>query len=354
MKNLKLLVLILLISMSAYSQKAFNPWSLDAEIGGVAVNDPSYVSSTSTQWDTHLALGVRYNLNETFGISLRGARENIEGRSFGSIIQPSQNITADYKRINLEANVNLLKVVDLYSPWFTMIAHGGPGISFTETSNDYQETIAQLSGGITGIFKLSNSLGFKIDYSLTSHIDQQRSLDGMFDSNSEGMSSNIHSASAGIIVWLGRRGKVPADFYRKEECKVVHNNTYVTNKPTTHTSNTTTIKEEYTPKIVEYVFFDHDKSELRGSELNAMYKIFEALKADSNAVVRVTGWASDTTSSADYNLRLSERRCEQIRVKLINMGINNNRIIVNAKGKDYDFKGVDVHEMGRRIQLSIK
>lgn len=340
MKNTKFIVLALLLGISAIGQnnKGFNPWAFTAEIGILSVDDMSFVSSSINKIDTHLALGFRYSFNQTFGLSFLAAKENLVGTSLENDFKSLSQEQIDYRRFNLEGNVNLMSLFGMYSRTFTMLAHAGPGISTTETSLGYRETIGQVHAGLSGIFRLNSRIGLRIDGGATTHFGQEKTLDGQFSYLHKG-SSSIYNASAGIIVWLGKNDKEPADYFRKPECTT---NVYIS-KPSPAVSDAN-----------EYVFFEHDKAVLKGSQYPSVYKAYKALLNDDSKRVVIVGWASATSGTDRYNLDLALRRCETIKSKLMEMGITGDRIQLDPRGKDFSLQGRSVLEMGRRIEILIK
>ena len=84
-------------------------------------------------------------------------------------------------------------------------------------------------------------------------------------------------------------------------------------------------------KYIEDVFFDLDLSELSDRARASLSKNAEYMKKDyaSSARFSIEGHA-DSTGSEDYNLRLSERRAESVRMYLNQQGIS--KPIVAAAG----------------------
>lgn len=362
MKKFKLLLLLLLIGFVTIAQekeeKPFNPWSVDFGIGTSKVNDASYDNGR----DLHFNLGARYNFNPTIALGLRLGFDDLKGESvtYGiptdSYYQPAIDVDATYFRATVEVTVDVLDVVDIHNDYFTLLAHGGPGVALLDTDNDnYGETIGIVSGGFTGIYKFTNNLGVKLDYTIASQINQKRTLDGMFDATSDGQTSNIHNASLGLIFYPGDRDKKPADFYYEPCIPVIQSDTIINNYYTSNiTEVTKVVKEEYEPTYQEFVFFDHDKSKIDRVGRNAIYKMYVTLMIVQDSKVKIIGWASDTDSSAAYNLALSERRCEDVKAQLIDAGIDESRITIDAEGKDYHLDNENVHGLARRVELLIE
>jgi outer membrane protein OmpA-like peptidoglycan-associated protein len=357
MKNYKslFLVLALLVSTIAFAQKEYNPWSVDVGFGNHTVNDPSYTTNNSMHINSHWNVGARYNFSPTFALGIRAAIDNFEGWSEDLILSPSVPIDSRYYRVSIEAIIDIFDVVDIHSDLFTMLIHGGLGSAIIDVeSTGHNEKMGMFTGGVTGIFKINNNLGIKLDYSITSHIDQKYSLDGQFPSNAEGMSSNVHNGSIGIIAYFGDGDKKPADFYEKPTCNIIHqSDTTIVNNYKTEVTERITIVQAYDPVLQEFVFFAHDKEKVRKSELNAIYQTYNSLEWFSDKKVKIIGWASDTSSTPEYNQALSERRCQEIKLKLLDMGISEYRISIDPSGKDYHLDKENVHDLARRVELRI-
>lgn len=369
MKNLHkiLLICILLISINTFGQKEYNVWTVDLGMGAYAANDPSYTTDNGMHLNSNWEVGARYNFNPTLGLGLRYGITNMEGKSAEFMTpgdpnyQPSLYIDSRYQRLSIEATIDILDVVDIHNDVFTLLVRGGIGGATIKTDYGHYEKMGMMSGGVTGVFRITNNFGLKLDYGITSHIDQHETLDGMFSAGAEGMTSNVHSGTVGVVVWLGKKDKRPADFYYEPDCTIIYQaDTTVVNNYNTAVVEKITMKEEYTPVVQEFVFFDHDSDKLsddldkKNNSSNAIYQIYTYMAANEKSEVNIIGWASATSSSADYNLALSERRCDEIKLKLMDAGIAESRIFTDPSGKDYHLEKENVHDLGRRVELIIK
>jgi hypothetical protein len=256
-----------------------------------------------------------------------------------------------YVSLNLEAIIDVLDVVGIYSNKFTVLAHGGPGVSWT----DYR-TSAQLGGGFSGLLKIGKGAAFKAFYSMNANINEPRTFDDVFPSSNNGVSSMVNQFGIGLVFYPGNRDREHADWYNLD-CGANGGDTIINKKYETINNNITKvtkiIREEYNPIIREYVFFDHDKDRVRRSELNAVYQIQKYLEDHPENNVVIIGWASHTKSSSAYNLRLSMRRCESVKKKLVALGIAENKITIDAQGKDFDFNIENNHDVARRVELLV-
>ena len=85
--------------------------------------------------------------------------------------------------------------------------------------------------------------------------------------------------------------------------------------------------------VIDDVFFDLDKSNVRDDAKPTLQKDADWLKRWGSTKVMVEGHG-DERGSAEYNLALGERRATAVRSYLVNLGIANDRIQVVSKGKE--------------------
>ena len=98
------------------------------------------------------------------------------------------------------------------------------------------------------------------------------------------------------------------------------------------TKYVTNTKKEFvaTPSSV---FFNINSSKIASrKDLVSVKEIAEAAKNNSEAKVVVTGYADSKTGSADYNQKLSEARANAVAEELVKMGVERDRIEVQANG----------------------
>lgn len=348
MKKL-LIIMVLLMGVSMHSQD-FKNWSLELEYGNHYLNDRS-AQSVQSFGETFTQIGIlsRYNFNRTVGL---GVKYNFNHLRL--IAHDGTELSGDTNRLSLEAYVDLWDVVtlDKVSQYWTLLGHIGPGVIWVQ-----DETVATMNGGLTLLRKISPHFAAKLDYSLTGLINQKRTWDGLYKATAEGITSQIHSFSLGLVWYPAvkkRKRDLPehADWYMPETlCPA--DTTIVNNYVKNITQVTKVIKEGYKPIYREFVFFDHDKSKIRKSELNAIYQTYITLVGNPKRKVKVIGWASNTSSSAEYNQKLSEKRCEKVIIKLLDMGLSHKQILIDPNGKDYHLDDENVHDLARRVELLI-
>ncbi|MCA1979205.1 MAG: OmpA family protein [Thiobacillus sp.] len=83
---------------------------------------------------------------------------------------------------------------------------------------------------------------------------------------------------------------------------------------------------------LEGVNFDNDSAKLRPEALVILDKAVATLKKWGDVKVEVAGY-TDSVSSAEYNLALSQRRAEAVRAYLVDKGIAADRLTAKGYGK---------------------
>ena len=85
----------------------------------------------------------------------------------------------------------------------------------------------------------------------------------------------------------------------------------------------------------EAALFDFDKADLKPQGKEQIKASIEEVKADMSRAdkIKVTGH-TDSTGSADYNMKLSLRRAEAVRDYLISLGVDPNKLEVIGAGEN--------------------
>lgn len=93
--------------------------------------------------------------------------------------------------------------------------------------------------------------------------------------------------------------------------------------------NLDTLEEDDIPSV----FFDFDSIVLDKESQITIEKVARKMQSDPSLMLEIRGYA-DNMGSVDYNRKLSQRRAEQVKQKLINKHhIPQDKIIANGKGK---------------------
>ena len=348
----KIIILIALIFSVAVTNAQYNKWAVEAEVGTHRLDLP-IGSSEGLDNGAHFGLAGRYNFNPKVGLGLVAGFDNV------SVEFPNSTVNLDYLRVNAEVYINIFKILDLYPKNVTMLVHGGPGFSWITADNGYDDRVENISGGITGLYRLNNRVALKLDYTSTGNISERGTITNL-PAQSSGVSSTTHNLSIGAVVYFGKKKENKderlshADWYvAPNEVLVPINNVvnyyqedYITNVSVDGVCDCNSFSNQY-------IFFDDDEDVIKNTELNALYKIFEVLRKNDDTSLVIRGWASPTSSTDDYNHKLSDRRSIMVHDKLVDMGVNEDRITYKSFGKDRDKGKLAVHDVARRVELII-
>lgn len=350
MKKIILIVALLMLSVTSYGQ--FGKWSASGEYGMQMVGDKTAVSVDNFD---HFGLGLRYNISEIIGVGLTSGYDK-------TILSEDNGLTEydfKYLRFNAEGYINTFKWVDVYSKRFTVLLHGGPGISFLN-GDGYKQTVLNFRGGVTVLYKISNKLAITGDFSTTSNVNQTMKLDGSGPSVNTGINSNVSNASIGLTFYLNKKNKKHADWYNKpKDTTTTINLTHVVNRYNTYPTVRETNIEQVIKNVInnsdesQFVFFDNAKHNIKDTEYNAIYRAYHALDIDKDKRLIIIGYASATKDSDEKNQKLSERRTNELKTYIIDMGIDPSRITFDSKGKDNMRAKENVFGIARRVELLI-
>ena len=87
------------------------------------------------------------------------------------------------------------------------------------------------------------------------------------------------------------------------------------------------------PKSLKDIYFDYDKSEIRGDQRDTLAANAEWIKKNPKVKVQVEGHC-DERGTEEYNLALGERRASTIRDYLISYGVEPDRIYSISYGEE--------------------
>ncbi|QQO97273.1 OmpA family protein [Maribacter phage Colly_1] len=344
--------LILLMVTLGVSAQGFNRWAVEGDFGMHSIGDES---ATLRDNYNHFGGTLRYNINPKFGLGLSYGKDNLSMLNFDGGIA-----STNYNRYDLEAFVDIFDVLDLQNNFITILGHGGGGISTIDAiETDYYQSVFNMRGGLTALFKMSRTVALKVDASTTVNISQDRTLDGYQDISNAGINSTVDNLSAGLVFYLGKKGKdgkkrQHADWVKPTVPQPITETIYLKSDPIVN--NITKVVNVCACAARENIFFDHDKAIVKETEgtKNALVKIYTYLKENPDSKVLINTFASATKSTDEYNYELSIKRANATEVKLISMGISKSRIEKKGNGKDFNWGAESEHPEARRAELIIK
>lgn len=101
----------------------------------------------------------------------------------------------------------------------------------------------------------------------------------------------------------------------------------------------------------EIVYFDFDKEYPIAKSIQNIEKIAKLLEERPNLSIRIIGYA-DPEGDETYNLNLSKRRAEACQKALIELCIEPQRILIEAKGEESIHEIADnLHHERRRVEM---
>jgi peptidoglycan-associated lipoprotein len=107
--------------------------------------------------------------------------------------------------------------------------------------------------------------------------------------------------------------------------------------------------------LMEMVFFDYDRAEIRGDMQDVLSRKAAALRSNPNVSLRIDGHA-DERGSVEYNLALSLRRANAVREYLAGAGLDAGRFEVAAFGEERPLESgqsEDAYARNRRAEFQI-
>ncbi len=104
--------------------------------------------------------------------------------------------------------------------------------------------------------------------------------------------------------------------------------------------------------VLQNIRFGNNSDKMFSSSFPELNKIVTKMKAEPETMVKITGY-TDNIGSAQYNLKLSERRAKAVRDYLIEKGIEDKRVLSEGKG-DANPIGDNTSDVGRAMNRRIE
>lgn len=387
-------------SMSSESNESstYKKWSIDL---GAGVHKPVRPVSagyfTNTPDLFQVDLGVRYMVNEKFGLNLDLGYNRFEGDD------ESIDFQTNYYRVTLEGVVNARNFIglDAVSDRLGLLVHGGIGVSALdfESPLDDRDYMLNFQLGITPEYRLSSAISVFADLSAIAHARQDYTFDGANRAVTRGIDGALINASIGISFALGQ-GSMSIDYAPNAmEAKIddiaaqmekmasdnadddqdgvpnyldrdnttesgvrvdnkgraidVNKNgipddmesgldaRYVTSSDLQNAvtgngganGNNKNLIKQLINEGYVNVYFKFNSTKPATYSLGAMNTIVQYMKDNPSASATLTGFA-DEIGSPEYNKNLSERRAKMVNDVLVAAGIDASRLTYNGDGED--------------------
>lgn len=387
--SIALLTVVLAANFANAQEKNYNRWAVDLN-GGIAKPARTLSSgfSAETFENLHLDGGVRYSLNNKFGIKGSFGYDKLDSWT------NDRDVKSEYYRTSLEGVVNLGRVLN-FENWTRTInvqAHAGGGYSWLR-GNEFSGTdnMGHLMAGLTGQIKVHPRVALNADFTVIQNVQQNRNWDGLTATTRSVFQGTMMNATVGISIYLGKQGQ-HADWYSEESQTVnklaaIENRLdtiegmlidsdndgvadYLDQEPNTpagavvdtkgraivdsnnngvadnienyfemkygkDAGNTSKGDDNAIKDLINNgfvaVYFDFNKSE--PSSVDGINFIKTYMERNPNATLDVIGYA-DAVGDKGYNDKLSKKRAENVKNILVKSGVNASK--VSAKGNGVD------------------
>ncbi|CAH8284934.1 hypothetical protein EV196_101154 [Mariniflexile fucanivorans] len=175
------MALVILSTTLSYAQTNSELWKFQLAVG---INNPIESVENVGYYSKYLnfptvAIGVQHMFSNSLGAKLD------VGFNRSSNADTSLEFKLNYTRVNAQIVYNLKPVLRFLPDRIALVAHAGPGISFTQPLGGFSEnknTFGNALGGMELHYGLSNSLSIYSDlgyaYSLTSKNKYDGNIDG--------------------------------------------------------------------------------------------------------------------------------------------------------------------------------
>jgi outer membrane protein OmpA-like peptidoglycan-associated protein len=323
---------------------------------GAGANGTVYVAGDDQHADflDRPTLGGKIFVGKWFSPVL-GARLAVDGGGLHTFDAHRMPPSGDYKvtmnsqeylNPHVDLMVNLTNFFMTYKEnrFYNFIPYVGVGYAhgFKNEWKAWENNTISFNGGLLNTFRLSNRLSAFLDVSGTI-------VDDGFDGDVGGDWSwdGMATASVGLSLKLGSKGFAPATLWdqgliddlnstinqqrariselekRPISCPEV--------KPCPPCPDGPKVSNEvFVPNVV---FFKIGSAAIQSNQEINIFNTAEYMKANSDAKVKVVGYADKKTGSASRNMIISEKRAKAVANALINKyGISSDRVTVEWKG----------------------
>ncbi|AVM50175.1 OmpA family protein [Capnocytophaga sp. oral taxon 878] len=391
-----ILVLASLFITGAYAQD-YNKWSIDVNGG---VNKPitplsaGYSTSTPNLWGANV--GVRYMLNNKFGIRLGGGYDSFKEK------KDTNKFDSRYWNVNLQGYANLGRVLS-FEDWtsdITLLVHAGGG--YAQLRSDYLGSNADqmlfATAGVTPEIRLSNRISLLLDASLYVNARQNRTYDTYGVATRRGFQGAHFTTTIGLNIALGKQSQ-HADWAvtssKKDDEEVakrvaalennvadlkdkvgnkqdkmndangngipdeienyLNNNYQAKNGSTANNGGDSGVIADLIKKGYVSTYFDFNSSKPQTASTWAIDIIVKYMKENSGSQVTISGYA-DELGGTNYNTTLSQKRANAVKDILVKAGIDASRISVEGKGEDtsVDKNSAGARQIARRATFNLK
>jgi OOP family OmpA-OmpF porin len=421
MKNYLLLITLglFLFSSNAYSQdnsdatdesqensektdKPYDRFSIELNVG--ANRTDGYYSpgfyQTNAEDDfsfggiSRFDLGLRYMLNEKFGLKFSGAYDMFESYS-----DNSADFETNLLRFNFEGVANFRSILnfDSFSKRFGLLGHAGIHYGFFGDGEDNgagsnggdaliegTDEVFGFTVGLTPQYRLSNTFVLTADASFIKNYRQQQTWDFNPAPPESNLNAEFMTFSLGITAYLGKHD-VHADFYNpadktKEEMDMMKDKLAALEEKLNNKADKTDQVPDYIKNFVQNyhnnnmpdnfvtnfgeslvedgyirIFFDFDADMPNATSVDDVAALINFMENNEDAKVELIGM-TDVLGSDSYNDDLSQRRAKNVYDILVEVGIDPSRLEHRGNGKNpvYTSKNDYIRMLARTVTVKLK
>ncbi len=402
MKKLSLLFAFLLVAFMTKAQNQddyqdYNHWSAEVQVGLTKPASPLASGYHSNVDFFQGDLGVRYMINEYFG--LKGTVGYNKFEDAGS----SANFESNLLRGDLQGVVNVGSLLG-FRDWtntFNVLVHGGAGYAQLKGKKPVKtetDKMGYLTVGVTPQLRLSNHFALTGDASFFGNFRQDRTFDGTGYTNRRGFNGYYLNASIGLTYYFGGKGsvdKVHADWYNKAGNQFGELSNRLDNLENELAGVKSDVNDHYnefqnhikdsnnngipdymedaldsrykqeTPEKVDAmrelingyasVYFPFASSKPHDYSNNAVNYVIDFMKKNPSVSVTLKGYA-DEIGNSSYNQTLSAKRADRVKDLMVASGIDAGRISTEGMGEDTsaDKASSQARQLVRRVIFELR
>lgn len=373
--------------------EGFNKWSIEVN-GGFNKPFTKFTSGFNTGAVSPFTanLGVRYMMNNKFGIRLAGEFDSYKDGG------DSKAFESKMFRVGLEGVTNLGRILN-FEDWtkdLGLLAHAGAGLGFfSADAFDGTDKVGYFKAGLTPQVRLSNRVTLLLDASVYTYSRMNNTFDGYSIVTRRGFQGAEFTGTVGLQIALGKK-PVHADWYYQveedrlkpleerlakaendlaslanrldgkedrmndkngnripDEIEDYLNSRYAGQPSVSYTS--TDVARDLIEKGYINVYFDFNSSKPQGYSLWAADFIANYLKQNPGSNVNVIGYA-DEIGAPNYNQTLSNKRSDVVRQLLIDRGIDASRVSSEGRGEDASVNknSSNARQLARRATFQLR
>ena len=331
--------LVASLSVANAQKKDFDPYWFMQLQGGAAhtIGETSFSDLISPS----AAVSFGYQFSPVFG-----ARLNVNGwQGKGAVNGPTEVYKFNYVEGAADLMIDVASIFAGYKFDRTLNPYifGGVGVNYAFNNDEaYDINDAGVNGGVNKFvdgylwkgshvspaFRTGVGLNIRLSDAIAFNLEGNCSfLNDRFNSKKGSEADFQIKALAGLTFSFGKAKPVPAPVPVPAPAPVV--------KPEPEPEPVVEEKVEFVPafeSLSRNILFVINKWDIRESEQIKIDEVVEALKANPDTKVRVSGYADKATGTAKRNKFLSEKRAEVVAEAIVNAGIDKDRIITEYFG----------------------